>query len=238
MAAPNDNILSATNRNKLNLEKDDNVFEVEHLKPPRAQVDYSGAHAKTDPREIALVKKLDWYIMPILWLMYWLNYLVRISAFNSPITSFKRTDSSLSLRIAMQLPLPVWIPLKKILSFHLHNTRPVYRSCLWDMSLLEYPPTWLLPESDLAYGWHLVWPSGRLLVDWPHCQQTLSVCCLLVFFSALQKLRITQGHYTFWPHFIHVKSWRFASQFCILETFLPQHSLVWLLLVFLRCMGW
>lgn len=39
--------------------------------------DYSGAHEKTDPAEIALVKKLDWYIMPILWLMYWLNYLVR-----------------------------------------------------------------------------------------------------------------------------------------------------------------
>jgi hypothetical protein len=38
--------------------------------------DYSGAHEKTDPREIALVKKLDWWIMPILWLMYWLNYLV------------------------------------------------------------------------------------------------------------------------------------------------------------------
>jgi MFS family permease len=39
--------------------------------------DYSGAHEKTDPREIALVRKLDWYIMPVLWLMYWLNYLDR-----------------------------------------------------------------------------------------------------------------------------------------------------------------
>lgn len=27
-------------------------------------IDYSGAAKKTDPREIALVKKLDWYIMP------------------------------------------------------------------------------------------------------------------------------------------------------------------------------
>jgi len=40
-------------------------------------VDYSGAHEKTDPREIALVRKLDWYIMPTLWVMYWLNYLDR-----------------------------------------------------------------------------------------------------------------------------------------------------------------
>lgn len=30
-----------------------------------AQFDYSGAHAKTDPREIALVKKLDRWIMPM-----------------------------------------------------------------------------------------------------------------------------------------------------------------------------
>jgi hypothetical protein len=27
--------------------------------------DYSGAHRKTDPKEIRLVKKLDWYIMPM-----------------------------------------------------------------------------------------------------------------------------------------------------------------------------
>jgi MFS family permease len=41
------------------------------------KVDYSGAHEKTDPREIALVKKLDRWIMPMLWSMYWLNYLDR-----------------------------------------------------------------------------------------------------------------------------------------------------------------
>ncbi|PVH95490.1 MFS general substrate transporter [Periconia macrospinosa] len=39
--------------------------------------DYSGAHEKTDPAEIALVKKLDRWIMPMLWSMYWLNYLDR-----------------------------------------------------------------------------------------------------------------------------------------------------------------
>ncbi|CAI6341921.1 unnamed protein product [Periconia digitata] len=39
--------------------------------------DYSGAHEKTDPKEIALVKKLDRWIMPMLWSMYWLNYLDR-----------------------------------------------------------------------------------------------------------------------------------------------------------------
>lgn len=34
--------------------------------------DYSGATAKTDPKEIALVKKLDIRIMGILWAMYFL----------------------------------------------------------------------------------------------------------------------------------------------------------------------
>lgn len=36
--------------------------------------DYSGATAKTNPDEIALVKKLDYRIMPILWAMYFMNY--------------------------------------------------------------------------------------------------------------------------------------------------------------------
>ncbi|EXJ68578.1 uncharacterized protein A1O5_08372 [Cladophialophora psammophila CBS 110553] len=37
--------------------------------------DYSGAAGKTDPAEIALVRKLDWRIMPMLWAMYFMNYL-------------------------------------------------------------------------------------------------------------------------------------------------------------------
>lgn len=41
------------------------------------QADYSGAVAKTDETEIALVRKLDWRIMPTLWAMYFLNYLDR-----------------------------------------------------------------------------------------------------------------------------------------------------------------
>lgn len=34
------------------------------------KVDYSGAYEKTDPKEIALVKKLDRWIMPMLWCEY------------------------------------------------------------------------------------------------------------------------------------------------------------------------
>ncbi|KAF2768361.1 MFS general substrate transporter [Teratosphaeria nubilosa] len=39
--------------------------------------DYAGAHDKIDPKEIALVRKLDLFLMPILWIMYFLNYLDR-----------------------------------------------------------------------------------------------------------------------------------------------------------------
>ncbi|KAE9582554.1 Major facilitator-type transporter hxnP [Colletotrichum fructicola] len=39
--------------------------------------DYSGAVKKTSAEEIALVRKLDWRIMPTLWAMYFLNYLDR-----------------------------------------------------------------------------------------------------------------------------------------------------------------
>lgn len=34
--------------------------------------DYAGAVAKSDPAEIALVRKLDWRLMPTLWAMYFL----------------------------------------------------------------------------------------------------------------------------------------------------------------------
>jgi hypothetical protein len=55
-------------------EKHNEFFDEEGK--PQVAVDYSGAHAKTDPAEIALVRKLDRWIMPTLWSMYWLNYLV------------------------------------------------------------------------------------------------------------------------------------------------------------------
>lgn len=41
------------------------------------RIDYAGAHAKSSPEEIKLVRKLDLWIMPTLWLMYWLNFLDR-----------------------------------------------------------------------------------------------------------------------------------------------------------------
>lgn len=55
------------------------ILTEEHINGSLVTTDYSGAHGKTNPKEIALVRKLDLWIMPILWVMYWLNYLVRPS---------------------------------------------------------------------------------------------------------------------------------------------------------------
>ena len=52
--------------------EDVNTVEDKHI----ASGDYSGAAAKIDEREIALVRKLDIRIMPTLFCMYFLNYLV------------------------------------------------------------------------------------------------------------------------------------------------------------------
>lgn len=51
-----------------------NSMDEEALKVHQEQGDYSGARGKTDPREIALVKKLDRRILPTLCVMYFLNY--------------------------------------------------------------------------------------------------------------------------------------------------------------------
>jgi hypothetical protein len=59
----------------------DDTCYVEELEKGNGKIvermDYSGAQEKTDPAEIKLVRKLDRMIMPILWAMYFLNYLDR-----------------------------------------------------------------------------------------------------------------------------------------------------------------
>ncbi|KAI0843103.1 putative MFS transporter [Hypoxylon sp. FL0890] len=55
------------------------------VKETNEQVDKFGAHAKTDPAEIKLVRKLDLYILPILWLMYFFNFLDRNAMVNGKL---------------------------------------------------------------------------------------------------------------------------------------------------------
>lgn len=47
------------------------------LSDTAVHADYSGASKKTDPEEIRLVRKLDLYILPIMWAMYYLNWIDR-----------------------------------------------------------------------------------------------------------------------------------------------------------------
>jgi hypothetical protein len=65
-------------------EKEPNDTHIEDVDPlkladEKGQGDYSGAIAKTDPREIRLVRKLDMRIMSIMWAMYFLNYVSKAS---------------------------------------------------------------------------------------------------------------------------------------------------------------
>ncbi|KAL2204527.1 MFS general substrate transporter [Sarocladium strictum] len=52
-------------------------------------LDEFGGHRKTDPAEIALVRKLDTYMLPILWLMYLFNYLDRNAIVNARLNSLE-----------------------------------------------------------------------------------------------------------------------------------------------------
>lgn len=57
---------------KTSVEHVDSISVVDPpLKPlQHVELDKFGAAKKSDPREIALVRKMDLYLLPILWLMY------------------------------------------------------------------------------------------------------------------------------------------------------------------------
>ncbi|OBT56988.1 hypothetical protein VE04_03394 [Pseudogymnoascus sp. 24MN13] len=76
---------------------DDKVNTASHLEDPESlmkepleDVDYSGAVAKSDPAEIALVRKLDMRIMPTLWAMYFMNYLDRNAIANARLNDLEK----------------------------------------------------------------------------------------------------------------------------------------------------
>lgn len=56
----------------------------------RGQLDRFGSAAKVDPQEIALVKKLDLYLMPMLWFMYFLNFLCRNAIVNGKLNKLDK----------------------------------------------------------------------------------------------------------------------------------------------------
>ncbi|CCF42514.1 MFS transporter [Colletotrichum higginsianum] len=80
----------ANSINRVDTANDDADFQ---KMPKMDKVDEFGAHAKTDPKEIALVKKLDAYIIPILWLMYLFNFLDRNAIINARLNGLERTSA-------------------------------------------------------------------------------------------------------------------------------------------------
>ncbi|KXJ87573.1 major facilitator superfamily domain-containing protein [Microdochium bolleyi] len=95
MAAQENNIESTPQKRPETQIFDDAVSEKQV--PQVQHVDRFGSHEKTDPKEIALVKKLDRWIMPMLWSMYWLNYLDRnaiaLARINTLEKDLKLTDT-------------------------------------------------------------------------------------------------------------------------------------------------
>ncbi|KAG8629692.1 hypothetical protein KVT40_001311 [Elsinoe batatas] len=49
-----------------------------------------GARVKVDPKEIKLVKKIDWYMMPTLWAMYFFNFLDRNAMINGKLNTLSK----------------------------------------------------------------------------------------------------------------------------------------------------
>lgn len=78
------------------------IYDEKYNDEKTVGADYSGAVKKTDPEEIKLVRKLDYRIMPILWAMYFMNY-VNLSV------SCKKLKAKMLIVfswIAMPLPMP------------------------------------------------------------------------------------------------------------------------------------
>lgn len=90
------------------------------LNKPQVQKDYSGVAAKTDPAEIALVKKLDRWIMPMLWGMYWLNYLDR-----NAIALARLNDLEEDLNLTPTRRLQIQTMISKQSTDHKQSTLPV-----------------------------------------------------------------------------------------------------------------
>lgn len=150
------------------------VIEDEYPQKPVPQVekvDYSGAHEKTDPKEIALVKKLDRWIMassfpslysaggvmrlqprltkteqqPMLWSMYWLNYLDRNAI---ALARLNDLEEDLNLTSTRMLPAAFTIFIKfaknntKIISLRVSNL------CLYSIRWLHH---WSGPVQHVSH---------------------------------------------------------------------------------------
>ncbi|SCO76690.1 related to putative tartrate transporter [Fusarium oxysporum] len=94
--------------------------------------DYSGAATKTDPAEIALVRKLDRMIMPILWAMYFLNYLDRNALPQARLNSLEKDLNlkGVQYNTAISILFVGYLLMQIPSNMFMTRTRPsIYLSC-------------------------------------------------------------------------------------------------------------
>ncbi|KAH7353595.1 major facilitator superfamily domain-containing protein [Plectosphaerella cucumerina] len=123
-------------------------------------MDEFGAHKKTDPAEIALVKKLDWYMLPILWLMYLFNYLDRNAIVNARLNEL---EADLGL-VGTQYNTCVSILFVGYIAFQIPS----------NMLLNRVRPSWYMA------GFCLAWSIVSLLTYLAHDYATMVVCRFLL----------------------------------------------------------
>ncbi|KAJ4376000.1 hypothetical protein N0V83_001280 [Neocucurbitaria cava] len=77
---------------KPSVERIDTISLADNPEKPQQHVelDKFGAAEKSDPAEIALVRKIDLYMLPILWLMYFFNFLDRNAIVNGKINGLDK----------------------------------------------------------------------------------------------------------------------------------------------------
>ncbi|TLD31366.1 hypothetical protein PspLS_03068 [Pyricularia sp. CBS 133598] len=106
--------------------------------PEVVSVDAFGAHEKTVPEEIALVKKLDRWIMPMLWAMYFLNYLDRNAI---AVAKINKIDKDLGLSDRRYIPLAYQHPLSPAAIQLLFTHHQLYVSILFVGYILGTVPS-------------------------------------------------------------------------------------------------
>ncbi|EGY19445.1 MFS transporter [Verticillium dahliae VdLs.17] len=135
---------------------DDGVFE----KGGQEELDQFGSHKKTDPREIALVKKLDRFMLPILWLMYFFNFLDRNAMINGRLNDL---EDDLGL-VGTQYNTCVSILFVGYLCGQIPS----------NMILNRVRPSWYMS------GFCMAWSITSLLTYKAHNYETMLVCRFLL----------------------------------------------------------
>jgi hypothetical protein len=156
-------------------EKPSTVFqEDEEMQKPAVKTDYSGATEKTDPKEIALVKKLDRWIMPMLWSMYWLNYLDRNAIALARLNDLEEDLNLDSTRMLTQL---------------LRLLQKIPKMCIRISDLRQHPLCRLPPWSNSQ---QYVFNTNSPKPVHGHCYDAMG-CCLGAY-CCLQQLHWTPPH--------------------------------------------